>query len=298
MDVNYRLLLWILNYLRDRPQFVKMNGLCSDVQSISTGAPQGCCLSPILFCLYTNDCRSKHDVCSIIKYADDTVITGYLQNNNSSPYEDEVSDFVTWCNQNYLKLNVKKTKEMVFDFKKQPCDFAPIRVNDEVVELVGHYKYLGTIIDCKLTFKDQTDAMSSKANQRLYFLRKLKYFQVDNTILRLFYQSVIQSVLTFSIIGIYGLLSKESSRKLEKIVKAASRVIGHELCFKTVSELYSNMVQQKTAKILKDTTHPLFSNYVFLRSGNRLRMPSSKNNRFRFSFIPNSISLFNSKVAR
>ena len=181
---------------------------------------------------------------------------------------------------------------MVFDFKKQPCDFAPIRVNDEVVELVGHYKYLGTIIDCKLSFKDQTDAMSSKANQRLYFLRKLKYFQVDNTILRLFYQSVIQSVLTFSIIGIYGLLSKESSRKLEKIVKAASRVIGHEICFKTVSELYSNMVQQKTAKILKDTIHPLFPNYVFLRSGNRLRMPSSKNNRFRFSFIPNSVSLF------
>ena len=51
MGVNSRLLLWILNYLRNRPQYVKMNGFCSDVRSISTGAPQGCCLSPILFCL-------------------------------------------------------------------------------------------------------------------------------------------------------------------------------------------------------------------------------------------------------
>ena len=75
-----------------------------------------------------------------------------------------------------FEIKCQKTKEMVFDFKNQPCDFAPIRVNDEVVELVGHYKYLGTIIDCKLSFKDQTDAMSSKANQRLHFLRKLTHF--------------------------------------------------------------------------------------------------------------------------
>lgn len=85
---------------------------------------------------------------------------------------------------------------MVFDFRKQPGDLVPIRVNDDVVDLVGRYKYLGTIIDCKLTFKEQVDAMSSKAKHRLYFLRKLKYFQVCNTFLRLFSQSVTQSVLT------------------------------------------------------------------------------------------------------
>ena len=185
-------------------------------------------------------------MCSIIKYADDTVITGYLQNDNCALYEDEISDFVTWCNQNYLKLNVKKTKEMIFDFRKQPYDFSPIRVNDEDVDLVSQYKYLGTIIDCKFTFKEQVDAMYSKANQRLYFLRKLKFFQVDNTILRLFYQSVIQSVLTFSIISIYGLLTKDSSKKLEKIVKAASSVVGNGIRLKGVSELYRDMVQQKT----------------------------------------------------
>ncbi|KAK7939451.1 hypothetical protein WMY93_002777 [Mugilogobius chulae] len=65
---------WILDFLIERPQVVRIGQQVSDQLTLSTGSPQGCCLSPKLFTLYTHDCVSKHNNTIIIKYADDTTI--------------------------------------------------------------------------------------------------------------------------------------------------------------------------------------------------------------------------------
>ncbi len=49
---------WINSFLTDRQQLVRL-GKFASTRTISTGAPQGCVLSPLLFSLYTNDCTSK-----------------------------------------------------------------------------------------------------------------------------------------------------------------------------------------------------------------------------------------------
>ncbi|KAK3563807.1 hypothetical protein QTP86_034657 [Hemibagrus guttatus] len=45
---------WITDFLTDRWQFVRLGTHVSDLQHISTGSPQGCVLSPLLFSLYTS----------------------------------------------------------------------------------------------------------------------------------------------------------------------------------------------------------------------------------------------------
>lgn len=63
---------WILDFLTDRPQVVRIGGGVSAKPSVSTGSPQGCCLK--LFTLYTSDCVSTRDNTVIAKYGDDTTM--------------------------------------------------------------------------------------------------------------------------------------------------------------------------------------------------------------------------------
>lgn len=60
------------------------------------------------------------------------------------------------------------------------------------------------ITDSKLKFVVNSEAVCWKGQQRLYFPRKLNSFNVDKNLRFLYYQSFIQSVLTFPFIGWYG----------------------------------------------------------------------------------------------
>lgn len=73
-NLSNNLVGWILNFLTNRTQRVKVNLFLSDKVCSSTGSPQGCVLSPLLFILYTNMCQSTFKNRLILKYADDSVI--------------------------------------------------------------------------------------------------------------------------------------------------------------------------------------------------------------------------------
>ena len=119
MKVSIPTILWVLDYLTDRPQFVKSGSELSSIMLTNTGAPQGSVLSPFLFSLYTADCRSSQDSCPIDKFADDTGLTGLITSDDDSQYRQEVDRFVAWCEKqtNSLVLNVGTTKEMIIDFR-------------------------------------------------------------------------------------------------------------------------------------------------------------------------------------
>ena len=110
MNVNPLLSLWISDFLSNRTQRVKINKSLSSCIVSNTGAPQGCVLSPLLFTLYTGDLRRNTDSCQIVKYADDTCITGCISNNDESTYRNVVDYLVNWCDENDLWVNVNKTK--------------------------------------------------------------------------------------------------------------------------------------------------------------------------------------------
>ena len=149
MNVNPRLVLFIQNFLSSRIQSVKAGNHRSQQIVTNIGAPQGYVLSPVLFSLYTSKCTSTKPSCSIVKYADDTVIMGYLFN-DPHDYVSQVDEFVSWCDDYYLSLNTTKTKEIIFDFRKNNTQYEPLRIHGDVIEQVHEYKYLGTVIDDKL----------------------------------------------------------------------------------------------------------------------------------------------------
>ena len=82
MELGFRASLcrWILDFLLERPQVVKLSGSnISKTAILNTGAPQGCVLSPALYSLFTHDCVSKEgDGTLTVKFADDTTLAGFI----------------------------------------------------------------------------------------------------------------------------------------------------------------------------------------------------------------------------
>lgn len=99
---------WISNFLTGRPQAVRMGGHVSASTTLSTGAPQGCVLSPLLYSLYTYDCVATTSSTTIIMFADDTIVVGLISDNNETAYLKEVRNLETWCQRNNLLLNVRQ----------------------------------------------------------------------------------------------------------------------------------------------------------------------------------------------
>ena len=85
LDINSDLVLWIRQFLRDRPHRVSLNArmlfkpVLSDEIVVNTGAPQGCVLSPVLFSLYTNDIRCHDPTLTLLKFTDNIVLVGCLK---------------------------------------------------------------------------------------------------------------------------------------------------------------------------------------------------------------------------
>ncbi len=72
---------------------------------------------------------------------------------------------------------------------------------------VKSFKYLGIIINDKLTFDNNDDMLIKKSQQRLFCLRRLAKFQVDRFVMTVFYKSFVESVFTFSFICWFAPLS-------------------------------------------------------------------------------------------
>ena len=96
----------------------------------------------------TNDCRSVDSSTQFVRFSDDTAMLALL--NDFASYQSYLSSvvrFSSWCSNNFLHLNVSKTKEMCIDFRRNRTVISPIVINGEPVEQVDSFKYLGVILD-------------------------------------------------------------------------------------------------------------------------------------------------------
>ncbi len=128
LSVSSSIFQWITSFLTDRQQLVRLCKLTSRTLTISTGDPQGCVLSPLLFSLYTNDCTSKDPSAKLLKFADNTTVIGLIEDGDKSAYRQEVEQLAVWRSLNNLELNTLKTVEMIVDFRWNPPAAPPLTI--------------------------------------------------------------------------------------------------------------------------------------------------------------------------
>ena len=70
----------------------------------------------------------------------------------------------------------------------------------EEAGVVEDYRYLGVHLKNRLDWTTNTNAVYKKKMSRLYFLRKLRSFNVCSKMLEIFYQSVMASAIYFAVV--------------------------------------------------------------------------------------------------
>ena len=281
---------WILDFLIHRPQSVRIGGNVSDLITISTGAPQGCMLSPLLYSLYTHDCVAGHSANSIIKFADDTTVVGRITDGDESEYRREIDQLSKWCQHNNLALNTSKTKELIVDFGRgRMGTHSPVYINGSMVERVKSFKFLGVHISEDLSWSENTDAIIKKAHQRLYFLRRLRRVGMSRRTLSNFYRCTVESMLTGCIVAWFGNLSAQERKRLQKVVNTAQSIIGSDL--PSIKGIYRSRYLKKAGSIIKDPHHPGYTLVSLLPSGRRYRSLKTATTRFKNSNFPTAIRL-------
>ncbi len=190
---------FMLLFLTDRQQLVKLGKYTSNTCKISTGAPQGCILSPLHFSLYTTDCTSKDLSVELLKFADDTTLIGLIQDGEDSAYayRQEVKELAVWCSLTTWSGTRSKQWRWSWTSGDLPC--SPPTYHHERLWLQWSHSdswappsprtWSGTIID----------PIVKKAQQRLYFLSQLRNFNLPQELLKQFYSAIIESVLCTSI---------------------------------------------------------------------------------------------------
>ena len=101
-----------------------------------------------------------------------------------------------WCQDNNLSLNVRKTKELIVDYRKRRVKHAPIHINWAEVERVESFKFLGVHTTNKLSWSKHTKTVVKRARQHISPLKRQKRFVMGPQILKKLYSCTIESILT------------------------------------------------------------------------------------------------------
>ena len=73
------------------------------------------------------------------KYIDDITVTESFSESNKGHLQEAVNTIKEWSDDNNMRLNEKKTKEMLISFKRNPLQTQPLLVNNKAIERVTNF---------------------------------------------------------------------------------------------------------------------------------------------------------------
>ncbi len=265
LGLNTSLCSWLLDFLTGRPQAVRVGSNTSSTITLNTGAPQGCVLSPLLFTLLPHDCTPSNNSNLFIKFADDTTVVGLISNRDETTYRSEVCRLA-------CSLCMLLWPSMVRPWREWAAPSSWVYTSQRT--------------------SYNTAALAKKAQQHLYFLRKFRRSRAPASIMCTFYRGTIEIILTSCITVWYGACNASCRKTLQRIVKAAEKIVGVSL--PSLQDIYSTRLTHKALCIAGDPTHPSHSFFSLLPSGRRLRSLQARTSRLKDSFIHQAVRKLNS----
>jgi hypothetical protein len=215
------------SFLGNRFFTVRNDNCFSSTRPILAGVPQGSCLSPLLYTVYTNDIPVNQNS-SVTLFADDTLY--HTSNRNCyraiSHLQSQVNAASHWFKQWRLKLNAQKTVAVCFN-QQNTSKFRRIHLDGHQINWSNSAKYLGVLFDKDLHFHlhvRETLKKATRVRGILYPILNKKSPVPAKTKLQMLHMYV-RSVIAYAGQAWAPLISQSNWNKLETIQNIGLRTI-------------------------------------------------------------------------
>ena len=222
------------SFLCNREQCVSFNKEMSVVTTIERGVPQGSVLGPLLFSIYINDLPLNISDGECDMFADDTSIHVSDRSHESviSKLQLSATQAFQWASCNKMDIHPDKTKFMIITTRQKhqrlPTNHNSIIVNGHKITRVSETRFLGLIVDDKLSWSNHIHNLTSSIAKAVYQLARIKNF-IDERCRKSFYHAYIHSKLQYGLL-IFGGAAANQVRPLKSLQKRALRlIVKHKL---------------------------------------------------------------------
>lgn len=194
---------FVQNFLTFRKFRVHIGSKRSSLFDVNAGCPQGSCLSPVLYNIYTSDIPALPNCVTSI-FADDTAVLSASKlpceiiSNLQTALRILLDYFTKWK----IAVNREKFQAIYFTRKRKEC-FIPqagININNMDIKWETKVKYLGVTQDTKLTYKEHISYIINKCNiliRTLYpFINRTSALSTENKML--IFKQIFQSVIFYA----------------------------------------------------------------------------------------------------
>ncbi|KAL4111862.1 hypothetical protein QTP88_015739 [Uroleucon formosanum] len=228
--------LILKSYLEDRFFSVRVGSSFSSPTEIKAGVPQGAVIAPLLFNLYISDQpTSPHTL--VGDFADDKAILATSPDPvlASSYIQDHLFSLESWYKTWGVKMNETKSIHGTFALRHGVCP--TLYLNNQPLPPAQCIRYLGILIDRRLTWKPHIISKTRTLNDRFRLLRPLltsKHMKLSNKLL--LYKLLLRPIWTYGIqlwgaakISNINRIQRFQSKTLRTILKAPFYVSNHTL---------------------------------------------------------------------
>lgn len=249
---------WFQSYLSSRTFKVCVNDSQSTACNISCSVPQGSCAGPVLYTVYASTLGDviQDESTYIIGYADDHGIYSAFspkhpagEEHNTEKLQETIDNIRNWMNKNKLKMNDSKTEFIYVGGRQQlsKCKADKIMINHHIIQRSQAIKYLGVILDEKLSFGHHITSKCQIAAINIYRIKAIRKYLTRESCSALI-QSLVLSHLDYCSSLFYG-ISCVNIRKMQRIQNWGAKLVlqrgRYDSSSRALYELNWLPVQQK-----------------------------------------------------
>ena len=313
MGIKGILLEWFKDYLKNRLQRVLIKGQASEWGEIKAGVPQGSVLGPLLFLIYINDIVNGIQS-NIRLFADDTTLFISVEDPDNAALQmnNDMETIKSWADQWLVNFNPAKTKTMTFTNKT--VQHPPLYFDNKELKSVVAHKHLGLTFTSSLSWSTHVNEIVQSSSKMCNVLKQFKY-QIDRKSLETIYFSFIRPKLEYAC-QIWDDCTERDKESVENVQLNAARIVSgakkgtshvllnEELQWQSLSERRFNIKLFHMHKIV-NTNAPSYLTDTLpekvnakarypLRNGSDFVQFNTRTEKFRKSFFPDCINMWNS----